>query len=241
MKKQYVYIGQYYHIKNKQLPLDFKFGVTNNLDQREYSLGSTKSPIKYLMIKAWEIPSNVSREQVEKFISTIFSDHKYDGCEWYDIDGDDFQDKISTLFGIISDMVRDGDFSFKEVDLDSTSNGDSIELEIEKEVRNNLKSPKTNIKIEIDDIDYSCLVAKDGFTKAFNKIVEIVGEVRLSLDFNSVFKSDPESYPEYKRKQLSKIGNFYLDCHSSTDEKFKILSRIISKYNINGKVEVVDK
>ncbi len=37
MEKQYVYIGQYYHIKNKELPLDLKFGVTNNLTQREYS------------------------------------------------------------------------------------------------------------------------------------------------------------------------------------------------------------
>ena len=75
MEKQYVYIGQYYHIKNKELPLDFKFGVTDNLDKREYSLGRTKSPIKYMILKAWEIPINVSRERVEKLIATIFSEY----------------------------------------------------------------------------------------------------------------------------------------------------------------------
>jgi hypothetical protein len=37
MKKQYVYIGKYYHIGGKELPSDYKFGVTENLDQREYS------------------------------------------------------------------------------------------------------------------------------------------------------------------------------------------------------------
>jgi hypothetical protein len=52
-------------IKNKDLPLDFKFGVTENLNQRENSLSKTKSPIKYMILKAWEIPYNAKREKVE--------------------------------------------------------------------------------------------------------------------------------------------------------------------------------
>jgi hypothetical protein len=44
-----------------------------------------------MILKAWEIPANVSREKVEKLIATIFSEYKYDGCEWYYIDGDIFQ------------------------------------------------------------------------------------------------------------------------------------------------------
>ena len=135
-KKQYVYIGQYYHLKNKELPLDFKFGVTDNLNQREYSLGRTKSPIKYMLLRAWELPSNVKREKVEKLISTIFDENKYDGCEWYDIDGDVFQDKITTLFEVISEMVDDLKFSFTEVNLDRVPTAkDIIEKEIESEIR----------------------------------------------------------------------------------------------------------
>ena len=35
MQKQYVYIGQYYHIRNKELPVDYKFGLTSNLNKIE--------------------------------------------------------------------------------------------------------------------------------------------------------------------------------------------------------------
>ena len=71
MKKQYVYIGQYYHIRNKELPVDYKFGVTTNLNQRERELSRTNSPIKYMIINAWEIPSNIIREKVENIIEYI--------------------------------------------------------------------------------------------------------------------------------------------------------------------------
>lgn len=235
MKKQYVYIGQYYHIKNKELPLDYKFGVTDNLDQREYSLGRTKSPIKYMILKAWEIPSNVKREKVEKLISTIFDEHKYDGCEWYDIDGDVFQSKISTLFEIITDMVEDGEFRFCEVDLNKVSSEDVIENEIEKEIRSGRKDSR-NLLIKIEGVDYSDKSAAKGFVNAVKKVIEKVGDVEFALDFPKIFKSNLDDYPEYKQRPSEKIGNFYLDTHSSTKEKNRILQDIFEKYNIDNSI-----
>jgi len=238
MKKQYVYIGQYYHIKNKELPLDFKFGVTDNLDQREYSLGRTKSPIKYMILKAWEIPSNVSRERVEKLIATIFSEYKYDGCEWYDIDGDIFQNKISSLFQIITEMVQDVSFNFIEVNLNTTDES-KVESEIEKEIRTGKKSPWTSLKIKIENNDILGGSGKESFINAFNKILEKIDPITLSIDFNKIFKENKEDYVEYKQNQCAKIGDFYLDCQSSTKEKQKQLKEVFIKYNIDGDVEVV--
>jgi len=239
MKKQYVYIGQYYHIKNKELPLDFKFGVTDNLDQREYSLGRTKSPIKYMILKAWEIPINVSRERVEKLIATIFSEYKYDGCEWYDIDGDIFQNKISSLFQIITEMVQDVNFNFVEVNLNTDDIDTKVEGEIEKEIRTGKKSPWTSLKIKIDNNDILGNSGKECFINAFKKILEKIDPITLSIDFNKIFKEYKEDYVEYKQNQCSKIGDFYLDCQSSTKEKQKQLKEVFVKYNIDGDVDVV--
>jgi hypothetical protein len=234
-KKQFVYIGQYYHIKDKELPLDYKFGVTDDLSRREYSLGRTKSPIKYMILKAWEIPSNVKREIVEKLIATIFEEYKYDGCEWYDIDGDTFQNKIASLFSIISDMVTDGDFNFKEVEIDD-HNKDEVEKEIEKEIRTG-RAASTNLYIQIDDIDLSGESAKDGFINAINHILTKVAPTQFLIDFSRIFKQNSDDYPDWV-KSIEKIGNFYIDTHSSTNKKKRPLDDIIRKYNLNGKIEI---
>ena len=240
MKKQYVYIGQYYHIKNKELPLDFKFGVTDNINQREYSLGRTKSPIKYMILKAWEIPFNVSREKVEKLIATIFSEYKYDGCEWYDIDGETFQNKISALFQIISDMINDGEFNFVEIDLNLKGDSSKVEIEIENEIRTGKKLPWTNLKIEVDGVDLSGDSAKNGLINVFNKVIELVNPVQLSVDFNKIFKENKSDFPDYKQNQCHEVHGFYLDTQSSTKEKSRQITEVFSKYNISGKVDVIE-
>jgi len=231
IKKQYVYIGQYYHLKNKELPLDYKFGVTDNLDNREYSLGRTKSPIKYMILKAWELPLNVKREKVEKIIALIFDENKYDGCEWYDVDGETFQGKIKSLFEILSDMVDDSNFSFIEVDLDKNEETiDIVEKEIESEIRSGKKSPWTNILVEIEGVSLSGDSAKTSFIKSIKYIISKVGDVNLAIEFPNILKSNLDEYPDYKKTQAEKLDNFYLDTHSSTQEKIKILNRIIAKY-----------
>jgi hypothetical protein len=239
-RKQYVYIGQYYHLRNKELPLDFKFGVTDNLNQREYSLGRTKSPIKYMLLRAWEIPSNVKREKVEKLISTIFDDYKYDGCEWYDIDGDMFQDKITTLFEVISDMVDDVKFSFVEVNLDrvsTTTTKDIIEKEIESEIRQGKRMPWSNLKVEIDGLDLTGDNARTGFINFVNKVIEKVGDVKLASDFSEILKSDPLLFPSYA-KGTEYLGNFYLRTHCSSQSKKTIMEKMIDKYSLDAKVNL---
>lgn len=236
-KKQYIYIGQYYHIRNKELPRDYKFGVTNSLEQREFSLSRTKSPIKYMILKAWEIPFNVNREKVESLISLIFSEYKYDGCEWYDIDGDLFKDKISTLLKMLSEMIDDVHFTFTEVILDDIKT-DTIENILENEIRTGKRLPITNLVVKIDGNLICGDSAKDKFINTFKKVIEYIDPVQISLDFNKVFKMNILDYPEYKRGQCENILDYYLDTHSSTKEKFNIINNLFKIYDINGYVEI---
>ena len=234
MKKQYVYIGQYYHLKNKQLPLDFKFGVTDNLDNREYSLGRTKSPIKYMILKAWELPSIVSREKVEKLISIIFDKEKYDGCEWYDIDGNDFQDKISSLFQVLTEMFNDQNIDFKEVILDKEEDKTTIEETIEENIRK--RSNWTNLRIEVDNNDISGESAKEGFVNFIKYTFNKIGDVNVAIKFTDIIKSDVREFAEYKQKSVERINNLYLDTHSSTQGKKDKIQEIINTFNLNGSV-----
>jgi hypothetical protein len=239
MKKQYVYIGRYYHIKNKELPFDYKFGVTDNLDQREFSLGRTKSPIKYMILKAWEIPSNVAREKVEKLIANIFAEYKYDGCEWYDVDGDLFQSKITHLFQIISDMVLDGNFVFTEVNLEEGSKTeDVIEKEIEKEIRSG-KAEWTTLKIKIGDMNISSNKAKSCLIEFIQFIFTKVEPVQFALDYPNLLKTSKDNFPDYKKNQAVSIGEFWFDTHSSTQEKKRIISDIMNFYSIDGSVDII--
>ena len=240
MKKQYVYIGRYYHIKNKELPLDYKFGVTDNLDQREFSLGRTKSPIKYMILKAWEIPFNVQREKVEKLIANIFAEYKYDGCEWYDVDGDLFQSKVTTLFQIISDMVIDGNFVFSEVNLDmDTKTDDLIEKELEKEIRQGGKSEWTNLKVILSDRVITSNKARECLIESISYILDIIDPIQFAMDFPNIFKTSKDNFPDYKKNQSHRLGEFWLDTHSSTKEKKKILTEIFGFYNIGVVIEII--
>tara|TARA_Y100000385_G_scaffold141268_1_gene146623 strand:- start:234 stop:980 length:747 start_codon:yes stop_codon:yes gene_type:complete len=238
--KQYVYIGQYYHIKNKELPFDFKFGVTKNLTQREYSLGNTKSPIKYMILRAWELPKMVTREEVEHLIALVFDENKYDGCEWYDIDVETFEGKISEIFKCLTKMYNISEYIFKEVDLDFVSDTDDIvEKEIESEVRKGKKAAWTNLNITIEGESIEGDKAKNKFVNCVKKILEYVEPIQLLIDFGDIFKKDKESFATYKQKQLTIVGNHYLTTHSSTLSKKKYILKMFEKYNINGEVNII--
>ena len=235
MKKQYVYIGKYYHIGGKELPSDYKFGVTENLDQREYSLSRTKSPIKYMIVRAWEIPTTQNREMVEKLISVVFSESKYDGCEWYDIDLETFDGKISSMFKILSTMTKNGEFQFQEVNLDTQQTSyTQIEKELDTEIK--LKASRIPLNVEIDGVVINGDNAKSVFVESIKYISSKLDIVEMVVDFPRILKTNPEDFPEYKINQLEKIGDFYLDCHSSTSNKRQILKDIFEKYSINGLV-----
>lgn len=232
----WIYIGEYYHIANKEMPSDCKFGVTDDLTKREYSLNRTKSPINYRMVKAWRVPDNMKREDVEVLISIAFSEQKYDGCEWYNVELEEFYTKILTLFDHLRKMTNNSYFNFVEEDLKSKGIiQETFEEIIEK------RSAWTNLEITIDDITISGIKAKDRF---FNFIKWIVDNNKvdinnLSNDFSGILKKNLEDFAEYKRIQSNTIYGFYLDCHSGTIEKKNIIDRISDKYGLGVICNVV--
>jgi hypothetical protein len=230
MKKQYVYIGQYYHIKNKDLPQDFKFGVTENLTNREYSLGRTKSPIKYVILRAWELPSNVKRETVEKLIELFFFENKYEGCEWYDIDGDTFQEKISLLFSTLSDMISDESFSFIEVDLNLSEETNSEDL-IDKEIRK--RNESKNLKIILNGVDISQPKAVDGYREFVKNIFTSSG-TKLLVDFPEIISNTQIPYTTPLEGT-----NLFLKTGVDTKTKNRYINDIIKKYGLNCTVDSI--
>ena len=236
MKKNYLYIGQYYHIRNKSLPNDFKVGVTNNLKIREYSLGTTKSPIKYIILRAWEIPPSLNRTQVEKLIELIFNDSKYDGCEWYDYDEVEFQDKIQKLFEILNNMNISNEINFVEVDLNQKTNTEDI---LESSIRENKKSEWSNLKVLIEDHTFQNKFASETFSNSIQVLVDKFGVDEVIMNFPDIVKIRKEDFPTYKQNQLREINGVFVDCHSSTDTKIKKLKLMCNFFGVNYIIEKV--
>jgi len=242
-KDQYVYLGKYFHIGQKELPLDLKFGVTDNLDAREFSLSRTKSPIKYMLLRAWKLPSNVKREQVEKLISTVFSEKKYEGCEWYDIsdenDSIEFQKKIKDIFDNLSTMVVDANFQFEEVNLKSKSNDD--ESKIESEIRiENKKQVNSKLKISIDDKVFDNNQVKNTFIETIKYVIDKLGDDFVNYE-SLTFIKETNDFAEFKQNQLTKYGKYFIDSHSGTKHKKYQIEKLFRLFNLNGKVELIEK
>jgi len=135
--------------------------------------------------------------------------------------------------------VFEKDFNFVEIDLNIDDNiTTKVEREFEKEIRTGKRLPWTNLSIEIDGEIINGDSAKESFSNAFIKILEKIDPVTVSLNFNRIFKENKEDYAEYKQNQCQKIGDFYLDCQSSTKEKMKQLKEVFKKYKINGDVDI---
>jgi hypothetical protein len=184
-----------------------------------------------MIVRAWEIPTTQNREMVEKLISVVFGESKYDGCEWYDIDLETFDGKISSMFKILSTMTQNGEFSFHEVNLESESTS-PVEKELENEIR--VKTSRLPLSVEMDGIVINGDNAKTVFVESINFISSKVDLVEMALSFPKLLKTNPQDFPDYKQNQLEKIGEFYLDCHSSTTLKGDILNKILEKYSISG-------
>jgi hypothetical protein len=243
-KPQYVYLGRYYHISNKELPLDFKFGVTDNLDKREFQLGNTKSPIKYMILRAWKIPHNVKREQIESFIGLVFDKEKYDGCEWYDIQDDDhaitFQNKIKDLFICFSKFTSDDTFVFEEVDLKTSSKiADKNEVKIIVDNENNLKKM---LKVTIDDeVISEHKTPTEVYYDTFKLLIDKNGEeffIHMN-EHRNYLTSDINDFPPYADTKVYKT--MFINSRFSTPGKKKNLEKFFDLYSINGKVEIYEQ
>jgi len=248
-KPQYVYLGRYYHISNKELPLDFKFGVTDNLDKREFQLGNTKSPIKYMILRAWKIPHNVKREQIESFIGLVFDKEKYDGCEWYDIQDDDhaitFQNKIKDLFICFSKFTSDDTFVFEEVDLKTSSKiTDKNEVKVEDKIRiDNEKKLKKLLKVTIDDKNIIGDTPTLVYVNTLKHIFDTLGESRLLeklSEHKTYFSNCKEDLPNY-HEYPHQYENWWIGTNYDTDRKKTLMERFFVLYSIDGKVEIYEQ
>jgi len=236
MKKEYLYIGQYYHMGGKELPDDFKVGVTSDLKNREYNLSRTNSPIKYILLRAWEIPSRIRRTDVEKLIELIFFDSKYDSCEWYNYDREEFQSKISLLLETLNTMIKVDDINFKEINLNSDV---TIQDKIETDIRETKKSDWSNIRVNMDNTLIQNKVAAETFADCIHLIIQNVGIESVVRDFSKHVKILKEDFPPYKVTQLRKRDGIFIDCHSSTNLKIKILRDMCNLYNLNCLIEKI--
>jgi hypothetical protein len=241
MKKQYVYIGQYYHIGGKQIPTDYKFGVTDSLDNREYQLSRTKSPIKYMILRAWEIPMSVKRESVEKLIKWLFDTENYKGTEWYDIDGELFQDKITEFLELLTELVPNDDFRFINVNFD-TKTPESTEERKEQEIRK--KNASQNMKITLPNGD---IILNKDFGGAAQSFIDSIKFLRKTIsleqitkDFPRICGKDLESFSNLKipTSQLKEIDDMIVNTFWSTSAKSKHLKDMFNSYNNKIDIEL---
>jgi hypothetical protein len=241
MKKQYFYIGQYYHIGGKQIPPDYKSGVTYSLDNREYQLSRTKSPIKYMILRAWEIPISVKRESVEKLIKWIFNTENYKGTEWYDVDGELFQDKITEFFELLTELIPNDDFKFREIDLNNKT-PQSTEEKVEQEIRK--RNTAQNIKVILMDGTEIIYNEHGGawqtFTQSIKHLKQLVGLNQLIKDFPRICGKEIESFSNLKipQGQLKQVDDMFINTYWSTSAKSKHLKDIFSFYNIKIDIEL---
>ena len=106
MSKKYIYIGELYDIRDREIGIkDKKVGETNDLEVREFHLSKTKSPIKYRHITAWDV-DGITDHQVRKTLTKLGASETTEG-EWL-IDDDD------SLLGQLQILMEFG--GYKEVD-----------------------------------------------------------------------------------------------------------------------------
>lgn len=238
-KINYIYIGQFYHIRNKELPFDLKIGITNNLNNRESQISNTKSPIKYMIIEAWEIPSNFNREAVEDMLEKLFDREKYPDCEWYDLKNEDekleFISKAESFINKMNNLVIGAEF--KKVNLTSNSKS-NINIIKEDNIRKELKNKSQLLEVTIDEIYIKEFSSKKTFTKTLEYLI----------DNYSIYQFDLKSYPfiNYKSDKfndssalIETYGDYYINTHSSTSVKKSQLEKIIANFTDNFKIEIV--
>jgi len=233
----YIYIGKFYHIKDKEMPKEVKFGVTNNLSNREIQLNRTNSPIGYVITNAWEVPNNIKREDVELLVENIFSEYKYTSCEWYDVDPDYFIEKVKAHFDLLKKMTSNQYFNFVEVDLDNTEGQNDAEQKNQRK-----KTPNYNLEIIIEGQKVEGFSVKDKLGKFFNwASINNVDFEKLKLEYPRIIKYSYDDIPEYSKNRFVKLDNgFYLITHSTTFDKWDIVNKVISEYNLDASCVILD-
>lgn len=99
----YIYLGTYYHTRYRGtivvadgeggiVKLEKKIGKTINLEEREYSLNRTKSPIGYTYLRVWRTGTDTNR--IELAVHDLLANSRSEG-EWFSDDDDTLVDRVS--------------------------------------------------------------------------------------------------------------------------------------------------
>lgn len=215
------------------MPEDYKFGVTNNLSNREFQLNRTNSPIRYVIVKAWKVPDNIKREDVELLIENIFSDQKYNNCEWYDIELDKFISKITAHFDMLRKMTSGQYFNFVEIDLDNVEGQNEPDQKQERR-----KSAKLDMEIKIEGQTVEGFTVKEKLGKFINWTLNSnnVDFEKLKNDYSRIIKDNIEDIPGYARsgRYILLDNGYYLNANSDTPEKCNMINKIITEYNLDA-------
>jgi hypothetical protein len=112
------------------------------------------------------------------------------------------------------------------------------------------RGEQTTIVVKIDNEKFLNKEASTTFIQVIEHIADLVGPEKFLNDNGRsnkgrLFLHESESeFPNYVRKgsiSKSKTGLFYINTHSSTQEKKNIIDFLLDKYKINGSVEIVSR
>ena len=101
------------------------------------------------------------------------------------------------------------------------------------------RSPKTKLKVGIGKDNFYDKDASITFFKVIEYICDLVGVENFAEDFPKLIKKDKSEFAPYTSLKINSTGEYFINTHSSTEEKKEILEKILSKYNIDGAIDIV--
>lgn len=242
--KGYVYIARIIDHGGKFVNGYHKIGLSKQYKVRETQLNSTHLPFDVLMVRVFETND---MNKLEGLLHICFDDYRvvkeYDyrkniTTEWFDVgDIETFNEKIDKFIELINIA--------KEIDISSSIDGDTTLTQEEKdETKKNITRAKaSSLKIEIDGVDISGDNARGGFVNFVKKVIEKTDVSIISSDFPELIKLDPNLFPSSVRGNIvcidREVGNIYFRTHYNNQSKKSIIDKMILKYSINGKVDII--
>jgi hypothetical protein len=235
----YVYVARIIDHGGNFLNGYHKIGLSKQYKIRETQLNSTHLPFDVLMIRVFETNN---MKQLEGLLHICFEDYRvvkeYDDrknitTEWFNVsDIDTFNYRIDKLVGLISET--------KEIDISRSIDNDTTLTQEEKEQTKEsiIRAKASNLKIEVDGNDISGENARVGFINFVKQVIDKNDESIIENDFQEFVKYDISLFPSWV-KGSEKIGNIYLRTHCDTQHKKSMIEKMILKYSINAKVEVI--
>jgi hypothetical protein len=237
----YVYVARIIDHGGKFVNGYHKIGLSKQYKIRETQLNSTHLPFDVLMVRVFE---TTNMKQLESMLHICFEDYRvvkeYDyrkniTTEWFDVnDIDTFNDRIDKFTELMSI------YGTKEIDVSRSIDSDTTMTSEEKEQTKEIigRAKASNLKIEVDGYDISGENARTGFINFVKKVIEKNDELIVSNDFSEFIKFDSTLFPSYARG-TEQIGNVYIRTHCNTQHKKSIIEKMILKYSMNAKVEVI--